>query len=342
VSATAATLAELDAPAWDALLARLGCADAYLRSDYVAGATLLEPGAPVYLHASGGSGDVVFACILRDDPADVVTPYGYGGPVAVGSQPPLAGFRRLYEEWCRERGVVSSFVRFHPLFANHRYAEGFHLEPLASTVSWQLQGPGDLYEGMHSDHRRLVRKARAAGLTVSIEPRPGDLDAFVSLYERTMARKGAEGFYFFSREYWRSLARLEYLVRADALLDGRLLSSSLFLATPPWLHYHLSASSEEGHGLGATRLLLLEVASWARELGFEQLHLGGGVGGRDDSLHRFKQRFAPAGSVEAWIGKAVHDEHRYRELSGAREVTFEGFFPAYRDRRAPAQEGKPA
>jgi serine/alanine adding enzyme len=339
MTATAPALTELDGAAWDALLDRLGCADAYLLSDYLNGATLLEPGLPVRLHLASEGGDVVFPLILREEPADVVTPYGYGGPVAVGAEPPLAAFWRLYEEWCRERGVVSSFVRFHPLFANHRYAaESFRLEPLASTISWRLQEPGDLYEAMHPDHRRLVRKARAAGLSVSIEPRPADIDAFVALYEATMARKGAEGFYFFSQTYWRSLARLDELVRADARLDGELLSSALFLATPPWLHYHLSSSSEDGHTLGATRLLLLEVAGWARGRGYEALHLGGGVGGRADSLHRFKQRFAPSGAVEAWIGKAVHDEERYRALCGSSELTFEGFFPAYRGR--PSQEGE--
>jgi serine/alanine adding enzyme len=333
MSTAARALAELDPGPWDALLEQLGCADAYLRGDYVAGATLLEPGTPLHLHLEAAGGDVVFALILREQPTDVVTPYGYGGPVTVGPEPPLEDFWRLYEGWCRERGVVSSFIRFHPLFANQRLAgDGFRLEPLASTVAWRLQGQGDLYEAMHSDHRRLVRKARSAGLTVSIEPRPASIDPFVSLYETTMTRKGAEGFYFFVPAYWHSLARLDFLVRADARLGEELLSSALFLATPPWLHYHLSASSEDGHALGATRLLLLEVAGWARELGYETLHLGGGVGGRADSLQRFKQRFAPAGAVEAWIGKAVHDEQRYRALSGLRELSYEGFFPAYRSR----------
>ncbi|MGZ4359972.1 MAG: GNAT family N-acetyltransferase [Gaiellaceae bacterium] len=339
MSTAARELAELDAGSWDALLESLDLADAYLRSDYVRSSTLLEPGRPSYLHLPGEEGDVVFACILREDPVDVVTPYGYGGPVAAGSHPPHEQFARLYEDWCRERGVVSSFVRFHPLHANHRHVSGaFRLERLADTVAWRLQEGNDLYESMHPDHRRLVRKARAAGLEVEIEPRPAGIEGFVRLYERTMERKGAEGFYFFSEEYWRSLAALEFLVRADVVLDGELLSSALFLATPPWLHYHLSSSSEQGHTLGAARLLLLEVAGWARGLGFETFHLGGGVGGRADSLHRFKQRFAPRGAVEAWIGKAVHDRGRYLALSGEDEPTFAGFFPAYRSRVETGEE----
>ncbi len=49
---------------------------------------------------------------------DVITPYGYGGPVGEG----LAGFYEAYREWCAERGVVSTFVRYHPLFENYREA----------------------------------------------------------------------------------------------------------------------------------------------------------------------------------------------------------------------------
>ena len=59
------------------MLAELGLVDVYLTREYVETACLLEPGRPLYLRA----GDTVFAAILRDDPADVITPYGYGGPV---------------------------------------------------------------------------------------------------------------------------------------------------------------------------------------------------------------------------------------------------------------------
>ena len=57
-----------------------------------------------------------------------------------------------------------------------------------------------------------------------------------------------------------------------------------------------------------------------------------GLGGREDSLWEFKQRFSPAPGRPFWVGRLVHDDARYRELAGEAAGT-DGFFPAY---RAPA------
>ncbi len=250
----------------------------------------------------------------------MITPYGYGGPA--GGDP--AAFWPAYEEWCRERGVVTTFVRFHPLHANAGTAP-LQVEELAPTIGWRLDG--DLLAGMHSKHRNAVRKAEGAGLEVAAA---GGLDGFVPLYEETMRRAGAAEFYFFAADYWRALEGLgDGLVRFDATLDGDVVASAVCLASTPWLHYHLGATAEAGRKLGATTLLLYEAARWAQERGYDRFHLGGGVGGGRDSLHEFKRRFDPEGECAMAIGKAVHDEAAYRALGGD-PGDLSGFFPAYR------------
>jgi len=318
-------LIEVEPGDWNALLARLGVEDVYLRREYVDSACTIEPGAPTFL----SEGDVVFPCILREfrDALDVTSPYGYGGPVALAED--ADAFYAAYREWARERGVVSTFVRFHPIYGNQRYAR-IAVDPLGSTVAWQLQA-GDLFARMHSHHRRVVRKAQRAELEVSSEEAPS-LDEFVALYERTMARLHADSFYLFTPEYWESLHALPLLL-ASARAEGELLAGVLCFAANPWLHYHLGASSDEGRRRGASHLVLYEAASWARARGYELFHLGGGVGGRADSLHEFKSRFDPGAEREFAIGRAIHDETAYYDLtegSGAR-ADFGGFFPAYRD-----------
>jgi hypothetical protein len=119
-------------------------------------------------------------------------------------------------------------------------------------------------------------------------------------------------------------------VRVDVRRGGELLASVLGMGEPPWLHYHLGGTADAGRGSGASQLALYALARWGQENGFATLHLGGGVGGRDDSLLRYKLRFAPAGRVEAAIGKAVHDMPAYLRLAGADAVDWDGFFPAYR------------
>ena len=104
------------------------------------------------------------------------------------------------------------------------------------------------------------------------------------------------------------------------------------LSSPPLLHYHLGASSERGQSLGANHVLFYETAAWATVQGFTHFHLGGGVGGFEDSLYEFKRRFDAGGLLPATLGKAVHDELAYRTLSGVDVIEYGGYFPAYRRR----------
>jgi len=332
-------LVEIDAPGWDDLLERLGCADAYLLRGYVESARVLEDGRPMLLRLSDTGGDVVFPLLLRELPSgdgfDVTTPYGYGGPVATGPEPPTQHFWELYEEWCRTTGAVTTFIRFHPLFANQLdAAPGVHVEPLGGTVGWRLQAR-DLFDGMHSAHRRACRRAATAGVSVSTREAPGELSAFAALYEATMRRVQAADFYLFGEPYWDALVELgERIVVFDAQEGGEVLASILCFATPPWLHYHLGATADRGRALRASNLVFYEAACWARDRGYERFHLGGGVGAREDSLLTFKRRFDPVGDLlEFAVGKAVHDPDAYRELTGREAGDLRGFFPAYRQSR---------
>jgi serine/alanine adding enzyme len=313
---------EVPADEWDDLLTELGCADAYLLRAYVEASCVLDPCEPVLLEAQGA----VMACIVRPIPEsdlhDVTTPYGYGGPVGGGS-----GFFEEYETWCTERGIVSTFVRYHPLFENYR-GGGFNASYASPTVAWQLDG--ELLAGMHGKHRNTVRKAQRAGVAVEAAP-SADLRTFAALYESTMQRQEAAPYYFFPPAYWERLGALgDRLVLFDAIHKGEIVASALCMRGDRWLHYHLGATHDSARDLGASNLLLYTAALWGQEQGLETFHLGGGAGGHEDSLFAFKRRFSADGLREFWTGRAVHDEHAYRELSGGDDLELDGFFPAYR------------
>ncbi len=222
-------LAEVSAETWDDLLDRLGAGDVYLRSAYLESAALLGQGRPVYLHVTGDSGAVVFPCLVREADGgytDVGTPMGYGGPVAAGADPPVADFFDGYEAWCAENRVVATFARFHPVLANQRLAEGrWHLERIGYSIGWRVvdRSSEELADGMDAHHRRVVRKARAAGVEVAVEAAPTELDSFVGLYEETMRRREASPFYFFPGAYWQHLTTTlgASLVRARGSDRGR-------------------------------------------------------------------------------------------------------------------------
>jgi hypothetical protein len=312
---------EVPAAEWDDLLRELGCADAYLLRAYVEASCVLDPGELFLLEHDG----VVMACIMRPVPDsdlhDARTPYGYGGPIGAGA------FEDAYERWCAERGIVATFVRYHPLFENFRQAT--HATYVSPTVGWPLEG--DLLARMHGKHRNVVRKAQKTGVAVAVTAAPGDLSAFAALYGRTMERQEAADYYFFPAEYWERLTALGgNLVRFDAQCEGEVVASALCLRGDRWLHYHLGATADAARDLGASNLLLYTAAVWAQEQQLEEFHLGGGAGAKEDTLFAFKERFSPGHRREFWVGKLVHDEDAYRRLTGSDDIDLEGFFPAYR------------
>ena len=134
-----------------------------------------------------------------------------------------------------------------------------------------------------------------------------------------MQRADADAFYLFDDAYWSALADGVPMVSVEVWQGSEQLAGVVGLTGAPWLHYHLGASSDSGRSLGASHLALYELARWGQEQGYSHLHLGGGVGGRRDSLFLYKERFAPGGEIPAAIGKAVHDPARYRELTGQAE-----------------------
>jgi serine/alanine adding enzyme len=324
-------LAEVEPARWDDLLRRIGIADVYPSRGFVRASAALVDAEPVLLHLPGEAGDVAFPLLLREDPRDVVSPYGYGGPIGTGPEPPFAAFGAAYAAWCAARGVLTSFVVFHPLYRNDARARelGFRRVPLGGTVAWPLVD--DLRGRMHRHHRRMVRRAEGATLTASVQPDPAELGEFVGLYLDAMRRLDASPFYSFGPAYWEALVTDVPLVRVDVRdTSGALVAGVLGMGMAPWLHYHLGASTAEGRGSGASHLALCTLAEWGRDRGFEVLHLGGGVGGRADSLLEYKRRFAPHGLVPSATGRAIHDPATYARLTGADGVDWEGFFPAYR------------
>ncbi len=333
---------EVDVSAWDALVARLGGDDAYLRRGWHDASVHLEVAGtrPVLLHIDQGDGvEAALPLLLRPLPAgdgfDATSCYGYGGPIAVGELD-LAAFADALDAWASDAGVVATFLRFHPTLGNHRFSPASAtLIELGSTVAWNTAPDRDLMASMHTHHRRAVRKAERAGVEVRVTVAPAELGEFRALYDLTMQRQQAEGFYFFGDAYWDALLAGGgggELVLVNALLENEdaPVASLLCVAHGEWLHYHLGASADAARNIGASNACFLAAAQWAQQRGITGFHLGGGVGGGSDSpLFVFKHRYDPTSEpLPFHIGKLVHDSARYRELAGTDST--DGFFPPWR------------
>lgn len=119
-----------------------------------------------------------------------------------------------------------------------------------------------------------------------------------------------------------------------ATLGERIIAMSMVLFCNEQMHYHLSCSDREFRAYAATNLLLYEVALWGHENGFKSLHLGGGVGGQEDSLYQFKRSFNRQSENRFAIGAKVFNEVVYNWLVETRKAKGSAlrsdFFPLYR------------
>ena len=286
---------------------------------------------PEFLHASAIGADaepaafvhdgVLYPFLVRPLPGgrcDLTSGYGFGGPSAPGD------WRGAFREACAERGVVSEFVRFHPVRGNQRFAgDDITVTRVQEMVVLDVHGTDEeLIQRMLPQARNKLRKAVRAGLGVE-ESR--DFDRFSRLYTAAMRHLGADESYLFGPEYFQALddlgASLTMLDAGEAV--------ALFLSGAGAMHYFLAASTDDGRRHAATNLIINEAMRRARDAGLQVLNLGGGLR-EGDSLHDFKTSFGP-GRAPYCVGSAVHDEAAYRELcAGAESESAGGFFPAYR------------
>lgn len=271
---------------------------------------------PRFLLFRRGSGLLLHSLLESAVPGggvDWQSPYGYGGPIAVGMDDDL-----LREAWSRfdavalEQGVVAEFLRFHPLADNHLLYPGVVRED-RRVVAVDL-AEIDLATSYSVRGRNAIRKGQQAGLRVAWESPCGFRQSFATLYREAMQRIGAGDFYLFNDDYFSHLFGLPGIRPVAVRREERLVAAAVFLFGPRVVEYHLSATTPEGRSAGATNVLLHEAASVGHREGRTTLYLGGGTDSRPDNpLLRFKESFAPA-DRQFRFGFRILNAARYEDL----------------------------
>jgi hypothetical protein len=280
--------------------------------------------------------------------SDALSPYGYAGPLvtAAGSDAEQNAFVTAalaqMVELLRKRNICTIFIRFHPLI----------LPPLApfralgslvlhgETVSVNLrQTEAELWTDTRKTFRNSINQIERAGYVFEIDTAAQYQADFLRLYRETMRRVGAAPEYFFPARYFQQLQQSlgsGYVLAHVRGPDGSIVSSGLFTICTGIVQYHLNGNSLDQGGSEASKLLLHKVRSWAREQGYEQFHLGGGVGARKDNLFLFKSGLG-SGRVPFYSWRLIVDEvvcaalcRQWEKVNQEPIDALDGFFPPYR------------
>lgn len=210
-------------PLWPATLARLRH-DIYHRPDYLAAEARRIGGRPEAFHYAEGDAFWFVPYIARcagslsretaDDVLDVVSPYGYPGPI-VSPAPAAPGFREralaAFLRGLRERGAVSAFLRSHPcLDALPRIEATPDLgERSWATVLIELDTDLEtIWSGVRRRRRQQIAKAARSGMRARCIAFREGLPWLQRVYEETMERVEAPGHERLSVEYFQMLMPL--------------------------------------------------------------------------------------------------------------------------------------
>lgn len=342
-----------DRDRWQNVQAAWPTREVFAHPSYVA-LFAAEQDEPLAAFAETESGSVLYPFVLRPvraphlDPqgptrSDITSAYGYAG--AFCSRTPdhadTKQFWIAFDEFCRDRNVVSEFTRL-SLFDEERLAHPGRVErKLVNVVRDLSVSEDDIWRDVEHKVRKNVNKARRSGVTIDVDTTGARLDDFLRIYTGTMARRDASAGFYYPRGFFETIIRelSGQFAFFHAMHEGRVVSSELVLASADTLYSYLGGTEESAFDLRPNDLLKFEVCRWGRTLAKKRFVLGGGYAS-DDGIFRYKRAFAPGGLVPFSVGTRVLDERAYAQLTLAhhregqrRDATWQpdpGFFPSYR------------
>lgn len=271
--------------------------------------------------------------------SDLTSAYGYIGPVTNSqnlSDEFLSAFKAAFLSFLDQEKIVCVFSRLHPLMDQVRILENIGgLYANGHTVYMDLDRT---IEEQTRHYRKSVKNSINALIcnapVVSAVVTDAELSTFVSIYSENMKRIGADEYYQFDQQYFQDLIGTDEFFSMPLLMyiDDVAIAAGFFVYTRDIVQVHLLATRTDYLHLSPTKFLIHEASKIGREHRMKYLHLGGGVGGREDSLFFWKSGFSDQQlSFMTW--RYIHDQSVYDQLTAKLphgEASSKDFFPAYR------------
>jgi hypothetical protein len=290
--------------------------------------------------------DLFNASLTSQEVFDVISPYGYPGILlseAAASTPEF--IESAIDQMItvlRSKHVCSVFFRLHPILncSLNNILSPDICQVNGETVSVDLRlSEAEIWQQTRSEHRNKINRCKRLGMTARMVSFKQYINEYMTIYEETMNRVGADKLYYFSYDYFSALANLdEKLHLCIVEWEKQAICAGLFTECCGIVQYHLGGTRTKFLQQAPSKLMFDYVRFWAREHGNEVFHLGGGVGGRKDSLYHFKAGFSKQRHSFLTL-RIVTDENKYRHLANLRAKSLNAeveqllktnFFPAYR------------
>lgn len=292
------------------------------------------------------SGKIRHQFMMREIPDiegyyDIVTPYGYGGPLiteCTGDRSVLAEeFAEAFRKYCDENKIVSEFVRFHPIVNNQAdFRNIYETVYMHNTVGTDIANHADpVQEEFSKSCRKTIRQVMKNDVTCRVTESPKNLDTFIPIYYDTMDRDKASDYYYFPKSYFETCLKYyrENILLVEALYEEQVIAAGFYFVYNGIIQAHLSGTKEGFLTLSPAYMLKYETVRWAKENKISVIHYGGGTSNSEsDSLYLFKKKFTKNTEFGFYIGKKIWNEKIYNELCEKKNINRDAveYFPQYR------------
>jgi len=285
---------------------------------------------------------IILRSIKNSTSFDVISPYGYSGPLFIDTIKPKAKkvFWEFVDRWYAENNIVSEFIRF-DLNGNNKEYSGNLCETLDNVYGTLSSNFEEQWHNFSSKVRNNYRKACTYELVFKIyenqEIREQEISSFYTIYLSTMKRNSAPEFLFFSEHYFKNLILNNPTHYAIALTTykGIPISTELIINHKNYLHAFLGGTDSDYFNLRPNDYLRVEVIKWGIKKGKKTYILGGGIC-NGDGLYKSKKALFPKSADRIfYTGRKILDPTSYQELVQKNQVsksnsTAFDFFPEYR------------
>ncbi len=280
-------------------------------------------------------------CINGKEYFDIITPYGYGGPLITECSDHAKLLKMYFSSFrifCKENNIISEFMRFH-LFDNRLVRQNYYGEvvKLLSNVIRDLKLPmEEIWLDFDRKVRKNYRRATKDGVTLRLDQTGSELKRFLKIYYSTMERNHANNYYYFPESYFKdiNLNLKGHYAYFHATVDQTIVSTELVLFSEKYAYSFMGGTLSEYYSSRPNDFLKVEIIKWCKAKEKELFVLGGGHK-LDDGIYQYKKAFSPHSTEDFYIGKYIHDHDVYEKLVALRvqEKDYDKgttFFPAYR------------
>ncbi|MEJ5961942.1 GNAT family N-acetyltransferase [Pedobacter immunditicola] len=267
--------------------------------------TLNKEGEPLLFVFEEGDWFIALPLIKREISGtsfyDLTSVYGHSGPfsnkdLSTFSRLTNQNFKTAFINFMHEERCICVFSRLHP-FLNQQYLlENIGgLKDNGKTIYMDLTIP--LEEQKKRYEKRLyrqVKKLRQSGYLIKEADSQEEIKMFTDMYWQNMDRLNASPNYYFDEQYFTNLLNSPTLESKLILIYNgpELICGAIILLSNEIIRNHLSATASHYLKESPSKLMTDEISMIGRRTGKKVFHLGGGVGGKEDNLFKFKSHFS--------------------------------------------------